>query len=59
MGLQRAELYQKWPPVEGALRQGLPAVVGEGCQLHSCLHLRWTEGFPHPASAVGQDADTS
>lgn len=46
-------------PAEGALRQGLPAVVGEGCQLHSCLHLRWTQGFPHAASAVGEDADTS
>lgn len=32
-------------PIEGALRQGLPAVVEEGHQLHSCLHLRWTKGF--------------
>lgn len=36
-------------PIEGALRQGLPAVVGEGCLLHSCLHLRWTKGFPPPS----------
>lgn len=35
-------------PVEGALRQGLPAVEREGRQLHSCLHLRWTKGFPPP-----------
>lgn len=40
-------------PTEGAVKQGLPAVMGEGGQPHSCLHLRWTKGFPPPSLSKG------